>query len=37
MTTLHVRPDALPDRRLSFPIVKDIRVETDFPTACASR
>ena len=31
MTTLHVRPDALRTAVSPFPIVKDIRVETDFP------
>ena len=31
MTTLHVRPDALQTAVSPFPIVKDLRVETDFP------
>jgi cell division protein FtsQ len=31
MTTLHVRSDALRTAVSPFPIVKDIRVETDFP------
>jgi cell division protein FtsQ len=31
MTTLHVRPDALRTAVSPYPIVKDLRVETDFP------